>query len=234
MFTYGYIKNAILAKMNLNEDEALEQNLLDGIPYYLNECLTQITSTIKPKYAHVDVTAYCQAIPIPPQLQEPKEPEDIDTKKEREKALEEYLKDKTLIHTPYKMPKDFIAFSGKSMVRLEKFDRIAGVVYLPLEELHDEVAYISNNELVFKKPGKYIITYDAQWEFFTDSTADDVEVDIPADIVQCLPAYVASQLWKIDDERKAAIYRNEFEMAFARINNSDPRGNLTLASEGGW
>ena len=44
----------------------------------------------------------------------------------------------------------------------------------------------------------------------------------------CIPSYVASQIWKIDDERKAAIFRNEFEILFARINNSDYRGNRTF------
>lgn len=234
MFTYGYIKNAILAKMNLSEQEALEQNILDGIPYYLNECLTQITSTIKPKYSWVMVTVYCDTIPIPKELQKPDKQESLEEMERREKALEEYLKDKTFINTPYKMPDDFIAFSGKSMVSLEIKNPFVRYVYDKPQEVHEHVAYISNNSLIFKHPGKYIITYDAQWEFFKDTTLDEKEIDIPADIVQCLPAYVASQLWKIDDERKAAIYRNEFEMAFARINNADPRGNLTFVSEGGW
>ena len=44
MYTYGYIKNAILTKLNLTEKEALEQNLLDTFIYNINECLSQIAA----------------------------------------------------------------------------------------------------------------------------------------------------------------------------------------------
>ena len=63
---------------------------------------------------------------------------------------------------------------------------------------------------------------------------DGDELDIPADVVICIPSYVASQVWKIDDERKANIFRNEFEIFFSRINNSDYRGVTTFGVRGGW
>lgn len=234
MFTYGYVKNAILAKMNLSEQEALEQGLIDSIVYYLNECLTQITSTIKPKYSHISVIAYENEIPIPDELRVPDGVETIEDKERRELATKEYLKDKVVVGEVYSMPDDFIAFSGKSIICLQQKDKLGHIFYQAPQELHSEIAYISNNKVIFLRPGKFIVTYDAQWPFFKDETLDSVQLEIPDDIVMCLPSYVASQLWKIDDERKAAIYRNEFEMAFARINNADPRGNLTLSVEGGW
>lgn len=238
MFTYGYIKEAILSKMDLGESDALEQDLMDAILYNLNECLSQIASTIKPHFSCIQVTVFKDEIPIPEDLLPPTDEEKSETvkeKTEREKKLGEYLKDKELVGNVRRMPKDFIAFSGKSMMQNEIGCTVEGKrIYSQPHEVHDEVAFVGNDKLIFAHPGKYTITYDANWPFFTDTLPDTEEVDIPADIIICLPSYVASQLWKRDDERKAAIYRNEFEIAFSRINNSDYRGNTTFGIEGGW
>ena len=51
MYTWGYVKDAILAKLYMNEEEARRANFLDSFPIYANECLTQIASTIRPKQA---------------------------------------------------------------------------------------------------------------------------------------------------------------------------------------
>ena len=47
MYTWGYIKENTLNKLNLEEDEANELGLLSRFPYYANEAMTQICS-IKP------------------------------------------------------------------------------------------------------------------------------------------------------------------------------------------
>lgn len=70
--------------------------------------------------------------------------------------------------------------------------------------------------------------------FFTPTTQDDVELDIPDDILVCLPSYIASQLFKIDDEQKSSIYRNEYEMALARINENDYATNKVINNGGDW
>ena len=49
-YTWGYIKDAALAKLDLNEGEANTQNLLSRFPFYANEVMTQVCSSIKPKY----------------------------------------------------------------------------------------------------------------------------------------------------------------------------------------
>ena len=53
MLTWGYIKEATLAKMDLTLDAAIDQGLINKVVYYANEALTEITSTIKAnkKYA---------------------------------------------------------------------------------------------------------------------------------------------------------------------------------------
>ena len=57
MYTWGYVKDAILAKLYLSEEEAQRAKFLDSFTIYANECLTQIASTIRPKQA----TYKCEA-----------------------------------------------------------------------------------------------------------------------------------------------------------------------------
>lgn len=228
MYTYGYIKNAILTKLNLTEKEALEQNLLDTFIYNINECLSQIASTIKPNFATKQVVVYKDKIPVEPELL-PDKIDPVEVRLKKEEALKEYYEDKAVVGTPYTMPEDFIAFSGVPRVQEE----ICGCLK-PSEELHGQAIHLDRKQVVFLKPGIYQITYDGWWPVFNDKLQDADEIDIPTDIVICIPSYVASQVWKIDDERKANIFRNEFEILFSRINNSDYRGVTTFGVEGGW
>lgn len=228
MYTYGYIKNAILKKLNLTEKEALEQELIDSIPYNINECLAQIASTIKPNFATKEVIAFEGQIPIPQEyLHLPSD--SVEQRNQKDLALEQYLENKAIVGKPFTMPDDFIAFSG-----ISRFEGYKTGCYLPSREVHDEVTHLDRKQIVFLKEGIYQITYDGWWPTFTDEMQDSTEIDIPADIVNCIPSYVAAQLWKIDDERKANIFRNEFEILFSRINNSDYRGVKTFGVQGGW
>ena len=52
-FTWGYLKEVVLAKLDLDETEANEQGLLNRFQYYANEAMTQICSTVKPKHTFV-------------------------------------------------------------------------------------------------------------------------------------------------------------------------------------
>ena len=53
-YTWGYVKDASLAKLDLTEEEADTQNLLSRFPFYANEVITQICSSIKPKYTFAE------------------------------------------------------------------------------------------------------------------------------------------------------------------------------------
>ena len=54
MYTWGYIKDATLAKMDFTANQAIDMGLVDKMPYYANEALTQITSAIKPNRKYID------------------------------------------------------------------------------------------------------------------------------------------------------------------------------------
>ena len=48
MYTWGYLKENTLSKLNLGEEEANQQGFLSRLPYYANEAMTQICSAVKP------------------------------------------------------------------------------------------------------------------------------------------------------------------------------------------
>ena len=54
MQTWGYIKQATLAKLDLEPGEAEVQNLLGRFYIFANEAMSQICSSIKPKYTYAN------------------------------------------------------------------------------------------------------------------------------------------------------------------------------------
>lgn len=83
--------------------------------------------------------------------------------------------------------------------------------------------------------GSFTIYYRAYPIEFTASTDDAYELPIDPEVYVLLPLYMASQLYKDDDNGIATSYRNEFEVGFDRLVNS---ANLAayeeFTSESGW
>jgi hypothetical protein len=191
MYTWGYIKDVSLAKLDLDELEATEQNLLSRFPFWANEAITQICSAIKPK-----------------------------------RTFQQFNITRDMIGTLQNMPEDFISFGDDVNTRL--YDGY-------LDECHDEdLMFKGYNQIVFWKEGLYTISYNARWYTFDKDLDNDVELNLPADILDCLPSYIAHQCYKVDDETKAAIYRNEYEMFLARIDNTDYKQTKTFKIGGDW
>ena len=80
----------------------------------------------------------------------------------------------------------------------------------------------------------YFISYNARWYTFNKSLPDDEVIDVPNDILECIPSYIASQCYKIDDEYKASVFRNEYEIMLSRIDNSNFKNTKTIKIEGDW
>lgn len=137
------------------------------------------------------------------------------------------------VFKPLKMPDDFIAFGDD-------------VNYAPTKcgprELHDtDFKYNGYNEVVFFQEGIYYISYNARWHvndehylFEEFDPNDDIVLAIPDDIVDCLPTYIASQCMLIDDPAKSNIYRNEYELMLARIDDTNFKDTKTILVEGDW
>ena len=83
--------------------------------------------------------------------------------------------------------------------------------------------------------GNFTIYYRAYPEQITSDTPDDYELPIDPEVYALLPLYMASQLYKDDDQGIATTYRNELEVGFDRLVNS---ANLSayekFTSVSGW
>lgn len=83
--------------------------------------------------------------------------------------------------------------------------------------------------------GNYKIYYKAYPQQITSETLDSEVLAIDDEVAPLLPLYMASQLYKDDDNGIATSYRNEFEVAFERLkeNNASPSAEK-FTSESGW
>jgi len=186
-YTWGYLKENTLSKLNLSEEEANQQGFLSNFPYYANEAMTQICSAIKPHYKYHILEVVEEEISV-----------------------------------PFEMPEDFISFSD-------------GVALYNGEEADDSVLdYFAYNQVICNKAGYFVIPYNARWFFFTKDLPNNTVITAPADICDAIPLYMASQCYKIDDDTKAAIYRNEFEIALSRIDDTDFKSQRSFKVRGNW
>ena len=94
--------------------------------------------------------------------------------------------------------------------------------------------YQGYNQVVFLHPGEFYIAYNARWYTFTSTQDDKQDIDVPTDILDCIPSYIAAQCFKIDDEYKASVFRNEYEMFLARIDATDYADSRTMIIGGDW
>lgn len=199
-YTWGYIKDVSLSKLDLDENEATVQNLLSRFPFYANEVITQVCSSIKPKY-----------------------------------TFENFVIDKTNVGVKQTMPDDFVSFGDDVCYMLEEVRERNCETRLIKVPIHDDdYEYLGYNQVVFKHPGNYFISYNARWYTFDKSLSDDELIDVPDDILDSIPSYIASQCYKIDDEYKASVFRNEYEIMLSRIDNSNFRNTKTIKIEGDW
>lgn len=238
-YSWGYIKNATLSKLDISANAAIEQGLIDKFPYLANEVITQVCSAVKPKRTFAEFKVERKA-DLLYQLcrkyyQRPVEQVDLSflsvtddelldqTQMEFKYEYESYV----FVGSPVSMPADFISFgSDVSDVILSNGRR---------RETSDEDYVVHGyGQVVFLAPGTFYISYNARWFTFLNTTDDNVVLPIPMDILDCLPSYIASQCLKIDDEQKSIIYRNEFELMLSRIDASSHSQNRTIKISGGW
>ena len=83
--------------------------------------------------------------------------------------------------------------------------------------------------------GNFTVYYRAYPIELTSETEDDTVLPLDPEVYALLPLYMASQLYKDDDNGIATSYRNEYEVGFDRLVNS---ANLSayekFTSETGW
>lgn len=243
MYTWGYIKDASLSKLDLNESEANRQQFLSRFPFYANEVITQITSSIKPKYSFYNIFVEDKQFaweeitkkynlytniktPISP-------PSKYSTENERqfweEWSLKHFCGEEII------MPSDFVSF-GDDVCTITVKTKVTyyDYEYVTREAYDTDFSYKGYNKIICYKEGTYSISYNATWYIFTKNIDDSEEINVPNDILDCIPSYVASQCWKIDDEYKSSVFRNEYETFLARIDNTNFKNTKTLSIKGDW
>lgn len=233
-YTWGYIKEATLAKMDIDANDAIANGFIKRMHIYANEALTQICSAIKPKHTYVSfivnrpIVAWNECVHEFGAYKDVKEPLLVrptnltDVQKLFWDAYDKLAK----TNCPLNMPDDFIVFNDDIPIGICRGEQF---------ELHDDnFRYIGDRHIMFYEPGIYNIPYNARWFFFTSITDNNTVLDIPLDICDALPSYIASQLFKIDDEVKAQIYRNEYEMFLSRIDDTNFKQTRTIKVSGGW
>lgn len=195
MYTWGYLKDVALAKLDLTENEAAVQNLLSRFPFYANEVITQVCSAVKPKYTFAKF--------------------EIDFDK---------------VGMAQTMPDDFISFGDDVCYELVNNGK-----FLEKHQIFDvDFEYYGYNQVIFKRPGNFYISYNARWYTFTKAIDDNEQIDIPNDILDCIPSYIVSQCYKIDDEYKAQVFRNEYELMLSRIDATNYKNTKSILIEGDW
>jgi hypothetical protein len=94
----------------------------------------------------------------------------------------------------------------------------------------DKTLVLQRNE-----PGTYTVYYKAYPSHITLETPDDYELALDPEVATLLPMYMASQLYKDDDNSISTVYRNEWEVAFERLSqNSNAPHKEEFTSESGW
>lgn len=86
----------------------------------------------------------------------------------------------------------------------------SGDQYIVAEKYFQE----ADKTLVIERdnPGIYVIHYRAYPQHITLDTPDTTELALDPEVAALIPLYMASQLYKDDDNSIATVYRNEFEV----------------------
>lgn len=131
------------------------------------------------------------------------------------------------------------SFRKYDMTELVKdFFAFAGQVYYTEGSTHKRTTsyYAENSTILVDKDAKGIFTvyYYAYPEEITAETLDDYVIPVSPDVCCLLPLYMASQLYKEDDNGIATSLRNEFEVAFERLVQDGDAVSLECLNESGW
>lgn len=254
-FTYGYIREATMAHLDVDEEEAQAMHLLERFHIYANEAMQAICgskpmykyfeATVVPKYAplvrvHIDTSS--EAIIRPADKWEiakhEKGIEDPDLVWLNDDIVKQYWHERGVYEVYEKIPMEdtFIGYAFRQAWKIIEHKPTAEDLFnadafgkpLPKTtftreraEVNQEYAYIGQNQLKFYKPGTYLIPGKYLWFRFESGIGDNVEIDMPSDILLTIPLYIASMGLQGDTAQKANIKRNEFETALARCTATD-------------
>lgn len=126
------------------------------------------------------------------------------------------------------IPDFYQIYAGKVYLEKDGIPR-----YLAASEYYTE----ANDTIVFRtdRPGVYTVYYKKYPQAITKATPDDYELPLDPEVATIIPLYIASQLYKDDDNGIATTYRNEFETAFDRLRQKvEVPDREEFSGESGW
>ena len=231
MYNWGYILNSTLSKLDLDEEEALTIGWLNKFIYFANEAMTQICSTVKPKRCYYSIQTYNNAKLLDGGVTVDGKFYANCTMSGTDVVNSDGLKILHKVGTLVKIDDaNFVSFSDE-IATIETYDY--GTRFITTISSED-MEYKGHNQVLCKSLGTYLIPYNAKWFKFYDTISDDTLIDVPDDILDCIPSYIASQCYKVDDEYKSSVYRNEYEMFLARIDDTDFKSTFDIQIGGDW
>jgi len=243
MLTYGYIREATQAHLDLDEQETQAMNLQARYHIFANEAMMAICA-VKPKYDYFKVNIVEEYTPIinlgnnafrvatteeieylVHGLARPNFADTADTTKWYE---DQHI---YLIGNAVRMPSDFLAFANKQAWAFVVYDNnsenfVNGEVITsstPTRVVATKTMfmYTGINTVTFQQEAEFWIPYKGLWFQFRSGIGDDDPIDMPMDILATIPLYVAAQCLQMDHAQKANAKRAEFELALARVSNTD-------------
>lgn len=242
MFTYGYLREAIMARLDIDEEEAEAMHLLERFHIYCNEAMQAICGS-KPQYKYVDVTVVDKNAPLVWDGAFLRLATEAEIKGEVAAtfATEEQARDWYHEHNTYLkdevmyMDDKFLSFADKEayieekrkptipqLLEAEAFGKeLKEVIVKRAAKSDEDFSYVGKNGLIFHKEGRFYIPARFLWFRFDSGIADEQEIDMPADILLTIPMYVGSICFQIDNPQRAQMMRNEFEIALSRCVNMD-------------
>jgi hypothetical protein len=220
-FSYGYLKEAVRAHLDLEEEELEVMNITSKFHIFANEAVQQICHT-KPKYGYFQFTTVAAFTPLVHAdgllrvatieeqnwvaygLPEP-------TFASTDEIAEWYNKQAIyLVGQVITMPDDFLAFAIKKAFVWT--DSIANKITVTKEH----ISYLSNNELVAYYAATYLIPYQGIWVTFAMDDSENDLINMPSDLLLTIPIYVASVCLQQRNMTMAQAKRQEFEIAVSR------------------
>ncbi len=225
-YTYGYLKEAVRAHLDLEEEELELLNSNQRFHIFANEAIQHICHK-KPKYQYFQFEAVAEFTPLVYDNGVLREATDAEIDWEAQglpepnfattDELADYYNTRNiyLVGQVITMPEDFLAFAVKK-------------AYVWTDSLLNKQAitkthmlYLSNNEIVVYYAATYQVPYAGTWITFMQDSDDSLVIDMPADLALTIPIYVASVFLQQRNMNMAQAKRQEFEIAVSRCKSTN-------------
>lgn len=228
-FSYGYLKEAVTAHLDLEEDELEAMNINQRFHIFANEAIQSICHS-KPKSKYFEFSTVDEFVPttfdngVQRVATEAEILANTITFATDDETAEFYNEQAIyLVGQVISMPEDFIAFLVKKA--------FVWTTYMTskVEATKVHFTYLSDTEIVVHYAANYLIPYSSTWMTFAQDQDDKDVIPMPTDLALTIPIYVASVCLQQRDMNMAKNKRQEFEIALSRCKTANVLENISVA-----